>query len=132
MSRFMRGKEPRSDEQSNMELALMVKFQKAYLEKEIPEVPLTPPWTDILLTLDRKNPVVTRPDFRFIQSAFWKPIYIDGPHHRRRVFEKRDEEINRLLGEQGFHPLRISYEHDSKTEVRRVYETIIKEIFGEG
>ncbi len=128
MSRFMRGQDWRQDSQSNMEFALLIRFQNAKLKGEIKEVPLTPPWTDILLSLDRVDPIVCHPDFRFVQSAFWSPIFIDGAIHTHHIIALRDAEVNGLLAKQGFHPMRYRYGKDTKSEENRIYGEILGDL----
>lgn len=125
---FYRGKDWRGDEMSNMDIALLIKFNKAWLNKEIPEVPTTHPWTFIGLGFKREVEIIAHPDFHFLHWRFWKPVFIDGEVHSHDIIAKRDLELNRLMEEQGFTPIRIRYKDDTKAEEQRIFDMIIAEM----
>ncbi len=126
---YFRGKSERPNDQSNMEIQLLIMFQCDFNRGELVEMPITPPYTNILLALEEgEEPFITRPDFRWIYHAPQFPVFIDGYPHRKFRVGERDRRIDALLKQQGFTSKRYSYDNDSKPEARRIHDEIVQDL----
>lgn len=71
----------------------------------------------------------TIPDFFFPEARLC--VYLDGTPHERIKVSERDEEITRLLEEQGFRVIRYPYKPPlTKEQMEEIYELVMKYLKG--
>jgi hypothetical protein len=83
-------------------------------------------------TLDEPREFETRPDFHWQQLGI--PVYLDGPHHKRRHYADIDEKVDKFFLEQkGQKTLRFPYDPPlSDSRCAEIIEAIRKALVEAG
>lgn len=120
---WFRGSDWRPENSSNIEIEFFALCNRGYhILKELKEMPLTPPYSHILL-----EGIEIRPDSLFARCRL--PIFFDGPVHRHIIIERRDKNINGILERGGYNPvIRFPYESYSAKSLRQFYEEVKSEV----
>lgn len=120
MNAWFRGSDWRPDNASNIEIDFLILCNRGYhILHELDEMPLTPPYSHILL-----EGIEIRPDILFAMKRIL--IFFDGPVHRHLIIERRDKEVSELLGRSGYNVIRFPYESYSAKSLRTFYEEVKK------
>ncbi len=116
---WFRGSDWREQNQSNIEIDFLKLCNKGYhILHELDEMPLTPPYSHLLL-----EGIEIKPDSLFASKRI--PIFFDGPVHRHLIIERRDREVNAVLERGGYKPvIRFAYESYSVKTLRGFYEEV--------
>jgi len=127
MNAWFRGNEWREQNQSNIEVDFLILCNRGYhLLHELNEMPLTPPYSHLLL-----EGIEIRPDSLFARHRI--PIFFDGPVHRHLIIERRDKMINEILERHKYKPvIRYAYESYSPKSLRQFYEEVKRMVNGNG
>lgn len=73
--------------------------------------------------------LLTSADFYFPEQRV--AVFLDGPHHLKPKFEKRDELHSQVLGSRGISVLRFSYKPPlSKSQLREIADAIQECVIG--
>ena len=99
MSRFRRGAPDHHPSMSNLELAVFDVLNADSKLKEAPRIEEAV-WFHYHFA--------THPDFMFPLSHVL--VYIDGPHHGKKIHADRDARVNKLAVADGWHVQRFKYD----------------------
>lgn len=111
MSRFHRGSPDHHPTMSNLELAVFDVLNADTKLKEAPRIEgrvfFRDPHDGYIYD-NPHHPMYTRPDFLFPKSRVL--VYLDGPHHQKKIHSDRDDRVNEQAIDQGWHVQRVPYD----------------------